>query len=63
MFANTNITDGDDRIPFWSVYEIDPNPGSNRHLDRKSFYRLTINTTTPGGLPSSKVFNSFTPIE
>jgi hypothetical protein len=63
MFANTNITDGDDRIPFWSVYEIDPNPGSNIHLDRKSFYRLTINTTTPGGLPSSKVFNNFTPIE
>jgi hypothetical protein len=63
MFANTNITDGDNRIPFWSVYEIDPNPGFTIHLDRKTFYRLTINTTTPGGLPSSKVFNNFTPIE
>ena len=63
MFANTNITNGDNRIPFWSVYEIDPNPGFNIHLDRKSFYRLTINTTTPGGLPSSKVFNNPNPTE
>lgn len=50
-------------IPYWSVYEIDPNPNSNIHLDKKTFYRLIINDFNPGGLPSSRIYFDTTPPE
>jgi hypothetical protein len=38
-------------IPFWSVYEIIPYTISGTHLDKNTFYRLTINDV----LPSSQI--------
>lgn len=40
------------QIPYWSVYEINPFHTSNTHLDKRTFYRLTI----PDWLPSSRVY-------
>lgn len=50
-------------VPFWSVYEINPNSVPNQHLDKKTFYRLTINATDPGGLPSTRVYKPSAPPE
>jgi hypothetical protein len=46
-----------DEIPYWSVYEINPQSDSIYHLDRNTFYRLTVKDS----LPSSRVY--VTPIE
>jgi hypothetical protein len=38
-------------IPFWSVYEVTPYGTSTNHLDRNTFYRVTVFDT----LPSSQI--------
>ena len=38
-------------IPYWSVYEVNPYGTSTNHLDRNTFYRVTVFDT----LPSSQI--------
>jgi hypothetical protein len=47
------------QIPFWSVYEVTPYGTSRAHLDKNTFYRVTINDT----LPSSRVYATAIPVE
>lgn len=49
-----NFTEGipTGEIPYWSVYEISPQLDSFEHLDKKTFYRLTVKDS----LPSSRVY-------
>lgn len=47
------------KIPFWSVYEVIPNANSGIHLDKNTFYRVTINDA----LPSSRVYAAAVPPE
>lgn len=57
MFENLQSSIVQNQIPFWSVYEIDPKGGDVSHLDKKSFYRLTVEAV----LPSSQIYNNYVP--
>lgn len=52
MFENMVSSIPLNKIPFWSIYEIDPQLGTQTHLDRNTFYRIVIKDV----LPSSRIF-------
>lgn len=55
MFEDLQSTIPQNQIPYWSVYEINPRSDSTSHLDKRTFYRLTISDS----LPTSKVVSNY----